>query len=174
MKYPRYMYTQAPFYDFGPEAEHFHQKLTKCRKDHKCSGCGLNISAGDKAVNISAVFPHEGGWKNIYICEECMNKKIESIDITKYIRKTETTIGELLPLLRSQMIYPDEGQEIILAMESEEWTWVRINASNGLLDDLADLTVQDIDTEAGAIRLWILTDEECHPIRNAKEELKDE
>ena len=174
MKYPRFMYAQAPFFDFGPEAEHYHQKLTKCRKDHKCAGCGLIIPSGDKAVNISAVFPHEGGWKSHYICEECMNKKIEQIGVAGFQRKTETTIGELLPLLRSQMIYPDEGQEIILAMESEEWTWVRINASNGLLDELADLTVQDIDTDSGAIRLWILTDEECHPIRYAKEESENE
>ena len=93
MKYSRIMYMQVPFYDFGPEAEHIHQRVTKCRKDHECAGCGLNIPSGERAVNISAAFPHEGGWKNFYICEDCMNKKIEKADLTKL--KHETTIVQV-------------------------------------------------------------------------------
>jgi hypothetical protein len=169
VKYPRAAYAEVPFFDIGLEAEHYHQRLSKCRKEHKCGGYGQMIMPGDHAVNISAVFPHEGGWKNHYVCIDCMDRNIERKGGLHTLMMPVTTIGELLPLIRSQTFYPDEGTDIILAFECEAWTWVKINASNGLLDELEDLTVEAIDNEDGCILLWIRTDEECHPVRGGNE-----
>ena len=56
--------------------------------------------------------------------------------------------------------YDEVGEEVVLCPECEEWTWVKFNAANGLLDLLGDLTVDSFNaTEKGQIQIWIETDE---------------
>ena len=75
--------------------------------------------------------------------------------------KAEIKLRTILPLLRcSGYSNRDElGTNIILAPECEEWTWVKFNASSGLLDLLGDLIVTSIDGYGGDMLLWIKTDD---------------
>ena len=70
----------------------------------------------------------------------------------------ETLLRDLLPLLRDNSRVPNEDQgEILLCLESEQWTWVGVNLASGLLDLLGDLTVEAIGTNNDEIQLWIKT-----------------
>ena len=70
-------------------------------------------------------------------------------------------LKELLPMIRdSGNSNHDEGAiDIILCLECEEWTHVRINAHNALLDLLGDITITSINADDCDIRLWVKTDE---------------
>lgn len=71
---------------------------------------------------------------------------------------TDTTVGSLLPLLRSRCYdYDDEQANVILAPECEEWTWVTVNLSSWVLDALADCVVECIDVHDDTLRLWMRT-----------------
>ena len=68
------------------------------------------------------------------------------------------TIKDVIPLLRGSSFSPrDEGLPVVLAVECEEWTHVRINVSSGILDLLAPLVVDCVDVDDDAVRLWIKT-----------------
>ena len=79
MKYPESMYIGAGLFDGDMDVhmEHHHEKVVKVRKDHECASCQRKIEKDEYAVNESAIFPYEGGWKSCYICEDCINKWLE-------------------------------------------------------------------------------------------------
>lgn len=79
MKYPESMYIGSGIFgdDMDTHMEHHHEKVVKIRKAHTCAYCQKEIPKGEYAVNESAVFPYEGGWKSCYICEDCINKWLE-------------------------------------------------------------------------------------------------
>lgn len=74
MKYPKSWYIDSGIFepDMDGNMEHRHEKLVKTRKVHKCAYCKKDIPKGELAVNESAIFPHEGGWKSCYICQKCI------------------------------------------------------------------------------------------------------
>ena len=72
--------------------------------------------------------------------------------------KKEFKLKELLPMFRnSGYDHSDEGGNIIIRPECEEWTWVTFNVNSGLLDLLGDLTVQNIDADEDDIVVWVET-----------------
>ena len=79
MKYPESMYIGSGIFngDMDTEMEHHHEKVVKVRKTHTCVSCQKEIPKGEYAVNESAVFPHEGGWKSCYICLQCIEDWLE-------------------------------------------------------------------------------------------------
>ncbi len=44
-------------------------KEVKCRKPHKCSYCGIQISVNEKAINYSGIYDKE--FQHGYICKHC-------------------------------------------------------------------------------------------------------
>ena len=69
-------------------------------------------------------------------------------------------LADLLPLLRSASYSnQDETGTVRLCPECEEWTWIEINLSSGILDLLMDIVVTDIDASDDVVVLWIKTSE---------------
>lgn len=81
---------------------------------------------------------------------------------TKYhtFQRGEVKLKDVLTLIRSSgYSNRDEGSEIILKLECEEWTWVKINENSGLLDLLGDMIVESLDADDDCICLWIKSDD---------------
>lgn len=87
--------------------------------------------------------------------------EITSADNKHRFSKKQMKLKELLPMFRSAGYsnYDESGSTIILCPECEEWTWVRFNLHNGLLDVLGELNVDSIDIDDNCIRFWIETDD---------------
>lgn len=77
-----------------------------------------------------------------------------------YQKANGIKLRDLLPLIRGATYSNyDELGTVVLCPECEEWTWVEMNISNCLFEQLGDLIVEEIDADGDRIRLWIKTDE---------------
>lgn len=75
MKYPKELYTESGFYGGDEEIENYTEKVVKCRKSHKCSGCQKEIQDGEEAVVESGFM---GGHPvSNYICLPCIEGWLE-------------------------------------------------------------------------------------------------
>lgn len=86
------------------------------------------------------------------IAPESENPRRQSSESRK-----ERRLRDLLPLLRTSSSPTEDGGEVLLCLECEEWTWVGINVSSGLLDILGDLIVEELGTKDDRVQLWIKT-----------------
>lgn len=75
MKYPKEMYIESGFYSGDEEIEKYTEKVVKCRKSHKCSGCGKDIVPGEEAVRESGFM--DGQPVSNYICLPCIEAWLE-------------------------------------------------------------------------------------------------
>lgn len=86
-----------------------------------------------------------------------------SEDLKKYHRfpKKTAKLKEVLALIRSGAYsnYDKGGDDIVICPECEEWTHVKFNSHNCLLDLLGELIVESISVEDGCFEVWIKTDE---------------
>ena len=73
----------------------------------------------------------------------------------------EMKLRDLLPLIRlsGYSNYDEGGTDVILCLECEEWTHVKINVNSGLLDLLGGLTITSISVDEDDLELWVKTDE---------------
>lgn len=75
------------------------------------------------------------------------------------------TIGDILPVLRGGAYSrQDEGQQVMICPECEEFTHVVFNVYSGLLDRLGDLIVTTVDADADCVRLWVKTGKFDEPV----------
>lgn len=75
------------------------------------------------------------------------------------------TVGDILPVLRgSAYSRQDEGQQVMICPECEEFTHVVFNVYSGLLDRLSDLIVTDLDADDCCVRLWVKTGKFDEPV----------
>ena len=75
MKYPKELYIESGFYGGDEEIEKYTEKVVKCRKIHKCSGCQNEIHAGEEAV-VERGFM-DGHPVSSYICLPCIEAWLE-------------------------------------------------------------------------------------------------
>ena len=84
-------------------------------------------------------------------------------ELKKYHRfpKKTAKLKDVIALIRSGAYsnYDEGGEDLIICPECEEWTHVRFNSHSCLLDQLGELTVENISVEDGALEIWIKTDE---------------
>lgn len=71
----------------------------------------------------------------------------------KYFKLSEIT--QLI--IGSGYEHRDELEEIILCLECEEWTWIHLNVSSGLLDDIGDYVVESLSWNEKEFQIWIKT-----------------
>ena len=72
MKYSPDLYINSGFYSEEEEddIEHYTEKVVKCRKPHKCSGCDKTIEAGDEALRETGFM--DGKPVSNYVCLPCI------------------------------------------------------------------------------------------------------
>lgn len=75
MKYPKEMYIESGFYSGDEDIEIYTEKVVKCRKPHKCSGCEKDIAKGEEAVMESGFM--DGHPVSNYICLPCIEEWLE-------------------------------------------------------------------------------------------------
>lgn len=75
MKYDKELYINSGFYEGEEEIENYLEKVVKCRKEHKCSGCEKTIQTGEEAVRETG-FMDRSPVAN-YICLTCIEKWLE-------------------------------------------------------------------------------------------------
>lgn len=78
MKYPKEMYYDSGFYDGGlgdDDISGHKEKVVKCRKPHKCSGCEAQIHIGDYALLETGFM--DGAPVSCYTCLPCIEKWLE-------------------------------------------------------------------------------------------------
>lgn len=78
MKYSEEMYLNSGFYSEEDEIENYQEKIVKCRKPHKCSGCEKTILAGEEAIRESGFT--DGKPVSNYVCLPCIEKWLEESD----------------------------------------------------------------------------------------------
>ena len=66
----------------------------------------------------------------------------------------------------------DELEKIILCLECEEWTWIHLNVSSGLLDDIGDYVVESLSWSEDEFQIWIKTKSFNVPMRWNELEVK--
>lgn len=75
------------------------------------------------------------------------------------------TVGDLLTVLRGGAYSrQDEGQQVMICPECEEFTHVVFNVYSGLLDRLGDLIVTTVDADADYVRMWVKTGKFDEPV----------
>lgn len=70
MKYSPDLYINSGFYSEEDDIENYAEKIVKCRKTHKCSGCEKTIEVGDQAVRESGFM--DGKPVSNYVCLPCI------------------------------------------------------------------------------------------------------
>ena len=78
MKYPEEMYYDSCFYDGGlgdDGISSYKEKVVKCRKPHKCSGCETEIHIGDYALRETGFM--DGEPVSCYTCLPCIETWLE-------------------------------------------------------------------------------------------------
>ena len=92
MKYPKELYIESGFYGGDEEIEKYTEKVVKCRKSHKCSGCQNEIQAGEEAVSESGFM--DGHPVSNYICLPCIEAWLEEsgqVEVADAIKQKLTT-----------------------------------------------------------------------------------
>ena len=75
MKYDKELYINSGFYGGEEEIENFLEKVVKCRKEHKCSGCEKVIAKGDEALRETGFM--DGEPVSAYLCLPCIEAWLE-------------------------------------------------------------------------------------------------
>lgn len=70
MKYSKEMYLNSGLYSEEDDIENYQEKIVKCRKPHKCSGCENTISVGDEALRETGFM--DGKPVSNYVCLPCI------------------------------------------------------------------------------------------------------
>lgn len=78
LKYSEDKYLDTGIYGLDEEIMNYKEKIVKCRKEHQCVQCGVNIEKGRKALYESGFL--DGMPVSAYTCIECVEKWIEEIE----------------------------------------------------------------------------------------------
>ena len=82
-------------------------------------------------------------------------------------------LSDIVGLINHGYGYEDELEDITLCLECEEWTWIHLNVSSGLLDDIGDYVVESLSWNKDEFRIWIKTKSFNVPMRWNELEVKD-
>lgn len=77
MKYAEEKYIGTGIYSMDEDILNYKEKIVKCRKNHQCVQCGVNIEKGEKSLYESGFL--DGMPVSAYTCIECVEKWIEEI-----------------------------------------------------------------------------------------------
>lgn len=67
-------------------------------------------------------------------------------------------LSDVVELMRgSGYGHEDQLENIVLCLESEEWTWINLNLSSGVLDDIGDYVVEALSVDNNKAEIWIKT-----------------